>query len=145
MVREALAKVEPTLTTAGLVLDLTLPPELIVTGDQARLRQVVDHLLDNSLKYTPDGGKLTVALTLDGDAATLRVCDTGIGIPPEDRDKLFAHLYRSPYARDRRIPGSGLGLVVTRAILERHGGSIRLEEPDEPGTCFVVRLPVTAT
>jgi signal transduction histidine kinase len=143
VVREALAKVESTLRTAGLVLDLTLPEELIVTGDPARLRQVVDQLLDNSLKYTPDGGKLTVALTLDGDAATLSVCDTGIGIPPEDRDKLFAHLYRSPYARDRRIPGSGLGLVVTRAIVERHGGSIRLEEPDEPGTCFVVRLPVS--
>jgi signal transduction histidine kinase/PAS domain-containing protein len=145
VVREALAKIEPTLGAAGLALDLTLPEELIVTGDRARLRQVVDHLLDNSLKYTPDGGKLTIALTLDGDAATLCVCDTGIGIPPEDRDKLFAHLYRSPYARDRRIPGSGLGLVVIRAILERHGGSIRLEELDRPGTCFVVRLPVTAT
>jgi signal transduction histidine kinase/PAS domain-containing protein len=143
LVRGALADIEDTLSAAGLVLDVTLPEELLVDGDRVRLRQVVDHLLDNSMKYTPDGGKLSVTLTRDADTATLRVCDTGIGIPPEDRDRLFAHLYRSPYARDRRIPGSGLGLVVTRAILERHGGSIALDACDEPGTCIVVRLPLS--
>ncbi|OLB64874.1 MAG: hypothetical protein AUI10_09245 [Actinobacteria bacterium 13_2_20CM_2_72_6] len=143
LVREALAGIESKLAGAGLVLDLTMPEELLVDGDRIRLRQVVDHLLDNSMKYTPDGGKLTVTLAREGDTATLRVSDTGVGIPPEDRERLFAHLYRSPYARDRRIPGSGLGLVVTRAILERHGGSIRLDESGGPGTTVVVRLPVS--
>ena len=143
IVGEAIAAIEPMLTKSALVLDAMLPEELMVDGDRQRLRQVVDNLLDNSMKYTPDGGKVSVELARDGDLAQLCVCDTGIGIPPEDRERLFAHLYRSPYVRDQRIPGSGLGLVITRAIIERHNGSIALDARDEPGTCIVVRLPVS--
>jgi len=140
--REAIDAIRPTLAGAGLRLVADLPPQLVVEGDRKRLRQVVDQLLDNSLKYTPDGGRITVGLAGEGDEAVLRVRDTGIGIPEEAREQIFAHLYRSPYARDRRIPGSGLGLVISRSIVERHGGDIALEAPDEPGTCIVVRLPL---
>jgi len=141
-VRDALAQIEPTATAANLGLATDLPPRLLVEGDRKRLRQVVDHLLDNALKYTPDGGRISVELATEGQLAQLRIRDTGIGIPSEAREQLFTHLYRSPYARDRRIPGSGLGLVISRAIVERHGGTIVLEATDGPGTCIVVRLPL---
>jgi signal transduction histidine kinase len=141
LVREAVDDLAGTAESAGVVVAAELPDELIVEGDRARLRQVVDNLLDNAVKFTPSGGRISVALRRDGEVAELTVCDNGIGIPIEDREQVFMHLYRSPYARDRRIPGSGLGLVISRTIVERHHGTIALTAGDEPGTRVVVRVP----
>jgi signal transduction histidine kinase/PAS domain-containing protein len=148
LVREAVDDIEPTTESAGLVVAADLPRELEVFGDRVRLRQVVDNLLDNAVKFTPPEGRIEVRLVRegsgrDGAVAELTVRDTGIGIPVEDREHVFVHLYRSPYARDRRIPGSGLGLVISRTIIERHHGTIALTDREDPGTTVVVRIPVS--
>ncbi|OLE27212.1 MAG: hypothetical protein AUG44_10815 [Actinobacteria bacterium 13_1_20CM_3_71_11] len=141
LVREAVDDIEPATEAAGLDLVADLPTELVIAGDRRRLRQVVDNLLDNAVKFTGTGGRISVSLRRDGDWAQLSIRDTGIGIPAPDREQVFLHLYRSPYARDQRIPGSGLGLVMCRAIVERHGGRIFLDGGDGPGTCVVMRVP----
>jgi PAS domain S-box-containing protein len=126
-----------------LTLNVRLPERLGLYADPVRLRQVADNLLSNAIKYTPAGGTITVAAGLDdsGRTITWTVADTGIGVPSGERPRLFRRFYRASTALDRRIPGTGLGLVITRTIVERHHGTIALAEHTGPGTTFVVRLP----
>ena len=114
----------------------------MVPGDRRLLRQIVDNLLGNAVKYSPDGGTISVTLRADGRAAELAVSDTGIGVSTEEREKMFTGLYRTSRARDRAIPGSGLGLTLSRAVVDRHHGTIELSEHDGPGTTVLVRLPI---
>jgi len=128
-----------------LIVDVRLPARLDLYADPERLRQVADNLLGNAIKYTPAGGTITIAAALDaaGEALTWTVSDTGIGIPPGDRPRLFRRFYRASSALDRRIPGTGLGLVITRTIIERHHGTIGLADSPGagPGTTFTIELP----
>ena len=115
---------------------------VVVPGDPERLRQVVDHLLTNAVKYSPDGAAVTVTLTTDADgSAVLTVTDTGIGVPADEHPQLFRRLYRASNARHSGVPGAGLGLAFSRAIVERHGGTINLGAPQPTGTAVTVRLP----
>jgi signal transduction histidine kinase len=134
--------------TAGknLTVIVDAPARLNLYADGSRLQQVADNLLSNAVKYTPAGGAITITATLDahdgGQAwITWTVADTGIGIPAVDRPHLFRRFYRVSTALDRCIPGTGLGLVITRAIIERHGGTIILADHDGPGTTFSIRIP----
>ncbi len=126
-------------------MKIDLPERLELYGDPHRLRQVADNLLTNAIKYTPAGGTITITATIsttDGaDWITWSVADTGIGIPEAERPRLFRRFYRASTALDLCIPGIGLGLVITRAIIERHHGSITLADRTGPGTTFVIRLP----
>ncbi|HWH01436.1 MAG TPA: ATP-binding protein [Pilimelia sp.] len=142
LVRDAVAAARERLPEK-LVIDCTTPPSCVIAADARRLRQVVDALLANAALYSPDGGTVTVTLDDAGGAVTLTVADTGIGIPPDEQDRLFTRFYRSSRTRDRRIPGAGLGLAISRAIVERHHGSIRLLPECDPGTCVEVRLPAS--
>ncbi|MEU4426014.1 ATP-binding protein [Actinoplanes sp. NPDC024001] len=119
-----------------------LPAQLLIPGDPLRLRQVAENLIGNAVKFSPAGSTVTVTLTAAEDAAVLTVTDTGMGIPPGERDRLFARLYRATNARHSGIPGTGLGLALTRAIVDLHGGSISLREGAQGGTVATVRLPV---
>ncbi|GGM28236.1 ATP-binding protein [Dactylosporangium sucinum] len=113
-----------------------------VSGDLPRLRKVVDHLVTNAVKFTPAGGR--VEIELDGDVAgvTLRVTDTGVGIPAGERSRLFERFFRGSNIRNQGVPGTGLGLAISRTVIERHGGTITVtDHGDKPGTTFVVRLP----
>jgi PAS domain S-box-containing protein len=129
-----------------LTMTMRLPDRLDLHADPHRLRQVADNLLSNAIKYTPAGGTITITAGLDGTAGTIvwTVDDTGIGVPRAERPRLFRRFYRASTALDKRIPGTGLGLVITRTIVERHHGTIALAEHTGPGTTFVVRLPSTA-
>ncbi len=126
----------------SLTVTSELPQDLVLPGDQRRLRQVVDNLLGNAVKYSPDGGRITVRLRPVGGSAELTVSDTGIGVSPEDREQMFTRLYRTTRARDRAIPGSGLGLALSRAVVERHHGTIELAPHEGPGTTIMIRLPL---
>jgi PAS domain S-box-containing protein len=118
-----------------------LPDRLVIPGDRARLRQVAENLIGNAVKYSPDGATVHVSLTADEDAAVLTVSDSGIGIPAAERDRLFARLYRATNARHSGIPGAGLGLALSRTIVELHRGTITLSGNDGGGTVATVRLP----
>ena len=126
-------------------VDLVLDVEPVrVEGDRLRLGQLLDNLVSNAVKFTPDGGTVTVSLARGGDRAVLEVADTGIGIPADERDRLFERFYRTSVAREHAIEGTGLGLVIARAIAESHGGSIGFESREGEGTTFRVELPLAA-
>ncbi|GGK42196.1 hypothetical protein GCM10010124_38780 [Pilimelia terevasa] len=125
-----------------VTLRVDLPPALPMTGDRTRLSQVVDNLVSNAVKYSPAGGEVRVVLRGRDGVAELTVADHGLGVPAAERDKLFHRFYRGTTAHERGIPGTGLGLALTRVIVERHGGTVALDDQDGPGAAFTVRLPV---
>lgn len=117
-----------------------------VLGDPDRLKQLVVILISNAIKYTPEGGNITIDLKNKGTRAELRISDTGIGIPSEDLEKVFERFYRADTAQ-HGMPdpgGSGLGLSIARWIVEEHRGKIWLESQLGVGTTAVVTLPVLA-
>ncbi|WP_433788934.1 ATP-binding protein [Actinoplanes sp. CA-252034] len=119
-----------------------LPAALILDADETRLRQIVDQLLSNAVKYCPGGGDVRVTAAYDGpDVVELAVADTGIGIPEGDRELLFTRFHRGANARHTAIPGNGLGLPLARGLVEAHGGTVHLDPAHRPGTRIVVRLP----
>jgi two-component system phosphate regulon sensor histidine kinase PhoR len=129
-------------------VDPALPP---IAGDEGRLVQVLTNLLDNAVKYTPAGGTITVEAKLvaengisDGALRTieLSVADTGIGIPEQDRPRVFERFYRVDKARSRELGGTGLGLAIVKHIVEGHDGQVWVEANHPQGSRFVVRLPV---
>ena len=142
VVTEVTTAVQPAAETAGITLDVQVPAEARLSGDPDRLRQVVTHLLDNAINHTEAGGHITVTVRRPNQTSVeLSVVDTGIGIPADEHDRLFTRFYRSSETRERRIPGAGLGLAISHAIINRLHGSIR-HIPGEPiGSRISVRLP----
>ena len=125
----------------GITVSLALPPEPVLADvDAVRLGQVVSNLLDNALKYTPAGGRVTLALRREAREIALTVSDTGPGIPVEEREAVFRRLYRRDASRSQR--GLGLGLSLVKAMVEAHAGTVRLEDAPGGGARFEVRLPV---
>ncbi|GAA0476394.1 hypothetical protein Aca07nite_86910 [Actinoplanes capillaceus] len=131
-------------STAEVLIEANTPLTAPLHGDPARLRQVIDELLSNALTWASPGGTVGINVHTDSHAATLAVSNTGNRIPAEERDRLFDMFFRNDTARHGGIPGTGLGLTIARAIVEQHGGTITVSEPDEAATTFIVRLP-TAT
>ncbi len=117
--------------------DLPLPCEASV--DRVRMRQVFANLFDNAIKYTPEQGRVGIAIRCQNGAAEAVFRDTGIGIPPEERDKIWARLYRGDKSRSQR--GLGLGLSLVKAVVEAHGGQVTVSSRVDQGSEFTVRLP----
>src|SRR6185437_839414 len=116
---------------------------LVAAVDPVAVEQVLSNLIDNAIKYSPEGGRIDVEARLDDhEQVCLSVRDRGIGIPPEKRGDIFERFYQA-HADDHRS-GLGLGLFISRQIAELHGGSIRAEFPPDGGARFVVRLPLEA-
>ena len=136
--------VRPRATAAGLTLRTDLAEGCAVVGDGDRLRQVLDHLLENAVHHGPAGGALTVTLARSPDGeVVLTITDTGAGIPVDEQDRVFARFYRTIRSREQQIPGAGLGLAISRAIVELHGGTLTLAQHPAPPTELVIRLPAT--
>lgn len=115
-----------------------------VRGDRGQLERAVVNLLSNAVKYTPAGGRVDVRCLEDASGCHVLVEDTGIGIPAGDRDQLFTRFYRAGNARRLGSPGTGLGLVVVKAVAERHGGDVALTSQEGVGTRVVLSLPRAA-
>jgi heavy metal sensor kinase len=114
-----------------------------VSGDRDRLKQVLINLVSNAVKYTPQGGEVTLSLGKSGSNARLVVCDTGLGIPKEDLPHIFERFYRAEKSRSRaKIGGYGLGLSIAYWIINRHGGQIEVDSTEGKGTTFCIYLPL---
>jgi signal transduction histidine kinase len=125
----------------GHTFELELPEEkLPVVGDAPRLLQVVGNLLSNAVKYSPDGSKIELAGERSGEVVHIRVCDEGVGIAPEQQERIFTKFFRGD-ANARGIPGTGLGLALAREIVEAHGGRIGFTSALDEGSTFWVELP----
>ena len=115
-----------------------------VVGDPERLAQVVDNLLSNAVRYTDPGGRVAVALEAGDDEVVVSVADSGIGIAPEQRARIFDRFWRSPEARERTADGSGVGLAVVSELVDVHDGRVAVESVPGRGTTFSVFLPARA-
>lgn len=115
---------------------------VMIVGDRVRLRQLFLNLIDNAIKYTPEGGTVRLAVDRQNGTAVFRVADTGIGIPQEEQEKVFDRFYRVDKARSRDLGGSGLGLSIAKWIAELHRGTIRIESAVDRGSTFTVELPL---
>jgi two-component system phosphate regulon sensor histidine kinase PhoR len=142
IVHQSLLTAAPVARAGGITLEWDVPDALPVLVDAQRMSQVVDNLLSNAIKYTPDGGVVRVALGVDGGRVELSVTDTGIGISAHDLSRLFTRFFRARTAEERSIQGIGLGLSITKSIVETHGGRIEVESKPDQGSTFRVRLPL---
>jgi len=112
-----------------------------VLADPLRIRQVINNLVSNALKYTPAGGTIRVVVAKEGREVRLMVEDTGTGIAPEEQEKIFDNFYRGDEAQRQGIPGTGLGLGICRRILELHNRQLELESTPGKGSSFFFTLP----
>lgn len=137
--------VADTLVLAGMkrqTIEFDRVQDAVVDGDHDRLYQLVFNLIDNAVKYTPDGGKITVSLTIESRFAVLEIQNTGQGIPEEDIPHVFDRFFRVDRDRSRKTGGSGLGLAICKMIAETHRGRIVVASKPGEGTVFTVRLPL---
>ncbi|HEY5540278.1 MAG TPA: HAMP domain-containing sensor histidine kinase [Coriobacteriia bacterium] len=142
-VHMAVDSLEPLIETCALTLSTDIAEHIYIEGDRDRLQQAVGNLLSNSARYTPADGHVEVRLRRDGDSALIEVADTGVGIADEDMARVFSRFWRADNARATATGGSGIGLAVTKEIVERHGGSITVAHREGGvGTVFSIRLPL---
>lgn len=124
-------------------LSIQSPPKLPrIQGDRDRLKQVFINLLDNAMKYSPEGAEVRVRLTTDEAYIIAEVSDTGYGIPEEDLPHIFEKMYRVERGKTRAVEGSGLGLSIVKRIVELHGGEVSVRSVLGKGSTFTVRLPL---
>jgi len=128
------------LTTHRIVVDTALPA-LEAAVDVARIERVVTNLVSNAVKYSPDGGDITVTVAREDDMAVIAVSDHGLGIPADDAPRVFERFHRAANVAGR-IAGTGIGLASARQIVERHGGRIAVESAEGVGSTFTIRLPI---
>jgi signal transduction histidine kinase len=126
--------------TRQLTLECRADGDLQFTGDEQLLRRLVINLLDNAIRYTPAGGRVTASLEAGPGSVLLRVTDTGIGIGPEDAARVFERFYRADEARSRQDGGFGLGLAIVKWIAEAHRGTVECSSERGRGTSFTVAL-----
>ncbi|MCU1549528.1 MAG: hypothetical protein JWR36_88 [Glaciihabitans sp.] len=139
----AVESARPVATAAGItIVEEVADSTSVVHGDPLRLGQACDNLISNAIKFTPDGGTVTVSLSKTDKDAVITVRDTGMGIAASELDQLFARFFRASTATRNAVPGVGLGLTITKAIVTAHHGEMDVESEEGVGTCFSVTLPL---
>jgi two-component system phosphate regulon sensor histidine kinase PhoR len=113
-----------------------------VRADREGLREILDNLLDNAIKYTPEGGRVSIAWRSNGSMAQIAVRDTGIGIKPDDQERVFERFFRVDKARSRELGGTGLGLSIVKHLAQSMNGNVAVESEVGKGSTFTVELPV---
>ena len=142
VVSEACEAVGPQAGVKGVEIAADLEDVGIARCDPVRLGQAVDNLLTNAIKFSPDGGRVSVTLSGRGETAVITVADSGIGVSAEEVDRLFDRLFRASSAVEQQIQGTGLGLTIVKAVAEAHGGSVAVASELGVGTTFTLELPV---
>jgi signal transduction histidine kinase len=143
LVRRVVEEFQPGLASHSLQFEAGDDP-LVIHGDELRLEQVLQGLISNAVKYSPEGGEVLVRVIRGGDKAQVLVSDEGIGIPKAEQHELFHRFFRAENAEAHGIGGLGIGLFVASEILELHGGRISVESAEGKGSTFKVELPLAA-
>jgi len=140
MVRRAIDRFKT--QTQTHTLSVTFSPDFpTIQGDEVRLRQVIDNLIGNALKYSPHGGKVSVRGQFDDQQVTVAVSDQGVGLTTDEQERIFERFYRVDDALTRKTQGTGLGLYLARAVVEAHGGQISVQSESGKGSTFTFVLP----
>jgi len=142
LVRTSVTAALPRAAESGIQLRAEAPDKLEAHIDAARISQVLDNLVSNAIKYSPDGGDVVVSLRSEDGHMVCSVSDTGMGMSEQDQDEVFAKFFRSAAVRNSTIPGVGLGLSISKAIVEAHGGRVSLSSEVGKGTTFTFAVPV---
>jgi two-component system phosphate regulon sensor histidine kinase PhoR len=139
---EAVRNAQPLAAKTGVTIHLDAGEGPLITADPRRLLQVLDNLISNAVKFSNSGGLVLVVTRCARSNWRIDVSDTGIGIPPEETAKLFGAFVRGSNARIAGLPGTGLGLSIVKALVEMHGGDVKVESVLNEGTKFSVFLPL---
>jgi signal transduction histidine kinase len=143
VVKGSIETAEPIAAGADVAVSCEIEDEnLFVRGDAQRLGQAIDNLVSNAIKFTPAQGRVTVYAGRDADDVLITVSDTGIGIPATELSQLSTRFFRASTATRNAVPGVGLGLTITKAIVSAHGGTLGIESTEGVGTSFSIRLPI---
>lgn len=141
---EARLDFEPQANEKQVALEFLLPPKLpVIQGDRDKLALTVHNLIGNAIKYTPSKGKVTVRLEAARGNVDIEVADTGIGIKPDELEKVFERFYRAKDERVSKITGTGLGLTLAREVARLHGGDVTVESKINQGSTFTLTLPLS--
>ncbi|HZS93719.1 MAG TPA: ATP-binding protein [Chloroflexota bacterium] len=145
LIGETVAGLEARIAERGVRLELACSPDVpALFVDGPRMRRVLVNLIQNALQHTPSGGTIWVELGVCNGRVEFAVEDSGSGVVPEDRERIFQRFYRGEKSRSRDTGGAGLGLAIALGIVEAHGGTLSLEKGTGPGARFVIRLPSTS-
>jgi PAS domain S-box-containing protein len=144
IIAQAVEASTPAATARRITLNCSTEPLPVADGDRQRIGQVIDNLISNALKFTPAGGTIDVRAYPHHSAVRIEVTDTGMGIAEEDQAQLFDRFFRTAQAQDQAIPGVGLGLSISKAIVEAHDGRLSVSSVEGVGTSFFVDLPAVA-
>jgi signal transduction histidine kinase len=141
VIRRSEEKVHLDASERGQRVDVDLPVQpVVVLGDEQHLERMVSNLATNAVKFTPDGGRITLRVRAEGPRAAIEVQDTGVGIPEEERSLLFNRFYRTTHAQAEAVNGSGLGLSIARSIAQLHGARISARSTPGQGSTFTVEF-----
>jgi signal transduction histidine kinase len=138
---QAAQEARPRAEAKRLDLEFIGGSPVMIEGDKGRLFQLLDNLISNAIKFTPEGGRVEVRVAAEGSTAVLEVSDTGIGLGPDESELVFDRFFRSSRVVAQQVPGTGLGLFIARAIVEAHAGTIAASMREGGGTTFHVELP----
>jgi len=137
-------QMRPIAEDKGIELLVSHIPSVFVEGSAARLNQVIVNLIDNAIRYTPEGGEISVMVAESEGRAVLKVADNGIGVPEDCQEKIFERFYRVDKSSLRKPTGSGLGLSIVKSICKAHGGDVSVKSTNGIGSRFIVTLPLAA-
>lgn len=127
---------------SGLSLEYDAQPDVMVVGDADMIRQATANLISNAVRYTPEGGHITVSVKKGDIMASIAVKDTGIGLTKEEARMVFSRFWRADAGRNRESGGLGVGLAVVKEIVDRHGGWVQVEGEKDKGACFTIHIPL---
>jgi len=145
VISEVIVSLRPLIEAKEINLTIEVPPDLPqVWGDRTRIIQILTNLVTNAYKYTPEGGQIAITTQWVDDTVQVNVADTGIGVAPQDQEKLFTRFFRADDPGVRRVAGTGLGLSITKSIVEMHGGRIWVESQLGKGSTFSFTLPLAS-
>ena len=127
-----------------ITLEVQTPTDVMVYAETEGIRQILDNLIDNAIKYTPEQGRVQIDITIQNEQVLLKVQDSGIGIPEAHLQRIFERFYRVDKARSRELGGTGLGLSIVKHLVNAFGGTVDVTSNPDEGTAFIVTLPLAA-